>query len=208
MTAGTAIRAIETTYAGCAFRSRLEARWAVFFDALGVAWQYEPEGFIVTDMASKATTPYLPDFFLSDLGTWVEVKGDWSSVDDEYFAMLANAVDWGGCLPGVANSLGTPRGLLLLGPIPPDSSGLPVHWMLQHDKGGWVEAAAFSPGARLVVSNNTDRLFDSLWGGESINKLLRPLLTKSLTTAAAADERVRAAYRAARRARFERRPAP
>lgn len=28
------IRAIETRYAGCRFRSRLEARWAVFFDHL------------------------------------------------------------------------------------------------------------------------------------------------------------------------------
>jgi hypothetical protein len=36
---------IETRYAGCRFRSRLEARWAVFFDRLGIAWEYEPEGF-------------------------------------------------------------------------------------------------------------------------------------------------------------------
>lgn len=39
------IKAIETCYAGCRFRSRLEARWAVFFDALGLEWEYEPEGF-------------------------------------------------------------------------------------------------------------------------------------------------------------------
>lgn len=31
------IKAIETSYAGCRFRSRLEARWAVFFDTLGIA---------------------------------------------------------------------------------------------------------------------------------------------------------------------------
>ena len=30
------IKAIETEYNGYKFRSRLEARWAVFFDALGV----------------------------------------------------------------------------------------------------------------------------------------------------------------------------
>ena len=39
------IKAIETVYKGYKFRSRLEARWAVFFDALGVEWEYEPEGF-------------------------------------------------------------------------------------------------------------------------------------------------------------------
>lgn len=40
-----AIKAIQTRYKGYNFRSRLEARWAVFFDALGIKWEYEPEGF-------------------------------------------------------------------------------------------------------------------------------------------------------------------
>ena len=39
------MRAIGTKYGGCYFRSRLEARWAVFFDHLGIEWLYEPEGF-------------------------------------------------------------------------------------------------------------------------------------------------------------------
>lgn len=54
MTAG--IRAIETVYAGCRFRSRLEARWAVYFDSLGWSWDYEPEGFEL--LGGR----YLPDF--------------------------------------------------------------------------------------------------------------------------------------------------
>ena len=37
------IKAIETQYKGYRFRSRLEARYAVMFDALGFEWQYEPE---------------------------------------------------------------------------------------------------------------------------------------------------------------------
>ena len=41
----TAIKAIETKYKGYRFRSRLEARWAVFFDTMGIEWIYEPEGF-------------------------------------------------------------------------------------------------------------------------------------------------------------------
>lgn len=39
------IKAIETSYKGYRFRSRLEARWAVFFDALGVSWKYEDQGY-------------------------------------------------------------------------------------------------------------------------------------------------------------------
>lgn len=65
------VKAIETKYAGCRFRSRLEARYAVFLDALGMGWEYEPQGF-----ATKAG-PYLPDFRVAaGIGPmWLEVKG-------------------------------------------------------------------------------------------------------------------------------------
>jgi hypothetical protein len=63
------IKPIETNYAGCRFRSRLEARWAVFFDALGIAWEYEREGFDLGDGLY-----YLPDFWLSKSHWFVEVK--------------------------------------------------------------------------------------------------------------------------------------
>jgi len=64
------VKAIETVYAGCRFRSRLEARWAVFFDTLGMEWQYEPQGFELEN-----GTRYLPDFWLPECNTWFEVKG-------------------------------------------------------------------------------------------------------------------------------------
>lgn len=66
------ITAIETEYRGYRFRSRLEARWAVFFDALGLQWEYEPEGFNLPN-----GTRYLPDFRVtSPQGqvTWYEIK--------------------------------------------------------------------------------------------------------------------------------------
>lgn len=62
------IKAIETVYNGYRFRSRLEARWAVFFDTCGIKYAYEPEGF-VTDCGN-----YLPDFELVDYGFYVEIK--------------------------------------------------------------------------------------------------------------------------------------
>jgi len=37
------IPAKETEFKGVLFRSRLEARWAVYFDCCGYRWEYEPE---------------------------------------------------------------------------------------------------------------------------------------------------------------------
>lgn len=64
------IQAIETVYNGFRFRSRLEARWAVFFDALHIHYEYEKEGFKLTNGEL-----YLPDFLLPDFNLWVEIKG-------------------------------------------------------------------------------------------------------------------------------------
>ena len=67
------IQPIETRYQGYLFRSRLEARWAVFFDHLRLHWEYEKEGFYIDDVM------YLPDFYVrseSDQGWFIEVKGD------------------------------------------------------------------------------------------------------------------------------------
>lgn len=63
------IKPIETIYSGYRFRSRLEARWAVFFDTLGIKYDYEMEGF---DLGDKIY--YLPDFWLPDLNMFAEVK--------------------------------------------------------------------------------------------------------------------------------------
>lgn len=62
-------RPIPTEYNGYRFRSRLEARWAVFFDAIGLRYEYEPEGYETYDGIK-----YLPDFYLPDLGVYFEVK--------------------------------------------------------------------------------------------------------------------------------------
>lgn len=70
------IKPIETIYNGYRFRSRLEARWAVFFDALGVEYDYEPEGFDLGDLGF-----YLPDFYLPENKWFVEVKGNYKDVN-------------------------------------------------------------------------------------------------------------------------------
>jgi len=63
------MKAIETSYKGYRFRSRQEARWAVFFDSVGVPWEYEKEGYALS------AGYYLPDFWLPTLDCFFEVKG-------------------------------------------------------------------------------------------------------------------------------------
>lgn len=65
------IHAIQTVYRGCHYKSRLEARWAIFFDEYGIEFVYEPHRLLFED-----DMVYVPDFFLPDLFTWFEVKGD------------------------------------------------------------------------------------------------------------------------------------
>lgn len=123
------IAPLETRYAGCRFRSRLEARWAVFFNALRIPWQYEPQGFQIGEEA------YLPDFYLPQSKTWVEVKGD----EDEFLAKgaLYSAAAAGG-LPDTSSTWGTDAGLLVLGPMPHVGFGemLPTHTLLQNSPEG------------------------------------------------------------------------
>ena len=71
------MKAIETTYDNHRFRSRLEARYAVFFKALGLPYQYEPEGF---ELNGKC---YLPDFLLPTIPLWVEIKGQKPTEEEE-----------------------------------------------------------------------------------------------------------------------------
>jgi hypothetical protein len=59
---------IETAYKGHRFRSRLEARWAVFLDAAGIAWEYEAEGYNLDGVY------YLSDFWLPNDNSFLEIK--------------------------------------------------------------------------------------------------------------------------------------
>lgn len=63
------VQAIPTTYQDITFRSRLEARWAVFLDELGIKWQYEAEGYQLPN-----DEWYLPDFWLPEHDMFFEIK--------------------------------------------------------------------------------------------------------------------------------------
>lgn len=61
--------AIETTYNGHQMRSRLEADWATFLDRYEVTWSYEAEHLRLGEAI------YVPDFWLPETKTVIEVKG-------------------------------------------------------------------------------------------------------------------------------------
>jgi hypothetical protein len=86
MTTGT-IAAIPTFYDGRMYRSRLEARWAAFFGAVGWPFEYEPlelEG-------------YIPDFvLLFDKPVLVEVKPALVITDLEQYAAKIERTSWDG----------------------------------------------------------------------------------------------------------------
>lgn len=69
------LASVETTYKRHTFRSPVKARWAVFFDALGITWKCKPHGFDMGDGLRYAPDFWLP-FLRADWGYWVEVTTD------------------------------------------------------------------------------------------------------------------------------------
>lgn len=81
------IQAIPTMYGGVQFRSRLEARWAVFFDTVGWPWVYEPldlrryiPDFILSFEAGPIAVEVKPETMLAPLGEYAQrmVLSGWS----------------------------------------------------------------------------------------------------------------------------------
>ncbi len=112
-------RVIPTKYAGCLFRSRTEARWAVCFDRLGIDWVWEPQRYALPSGHS-----YLPDFWLPQFDLHAEVKGTekmWLIDEHRY-----NEAVLTGALPG--------RGLMVLSEIPSvRGHNMPYHRVVARD---------------------------------------------------------------------------
>ena len=77
------IKAIPTEYKDVIFRSRLEAQWAEWFDEHEIVWSYETEGFDLDGVW------YLPDFYLPEINTVVEVKGVFQGIEKANALFLA-----------------------------------------------------------------------------------------------------------------------
>lgn len=203
------IKAIETRYAGCRFRSRLEARWAVFFDTLGIRWEYEPQGFDFPDMSGifgndslfTGRVMYLPDFWLPENEVWVEVKGPKPTEDDCRKVMR---------LGHEVGRLGQ-RVRMLVGPVPEAPAPLMGMWSI-------ASSLAVIHGAQAVVEDRVAPLGDDrrngyMYGKAPVRSMAELAKTNpggwpcTLTPApwvpGCSEEELRAALAAARSARFE-----
>jgi hypothetical protein len=118
------IKPIETFYNGYRFRSRLEARWAVFFDSEGWEYTYESEGYDLDGVW------YLPDFYLTERQKWVEVKVKYpTDVEQAKFVKLCR--------------LSKQDGLILYGEIHPDIRFLYVRYVPEVDEAIVISDARF-----------------------------------------------------------------
>lgn len=202
----TDIKPIETRYAGCLFRSRLEARWAVFFDTLGIEWQYEAQGYECTTRCQLSGDGYdnrfryLPDFWLPGLGLHAEVKASLTEPD------LRRLLD------AAADLSENGHDLVIFGQIPRPWPGpyethrtgtmCVVPWRCHLHKGTlYAERWLNQPGGRHGSFRNLVAYDTGEWGDAPPE-----VLTRLLVHGAACWERhpeFDRGYQAARSARFE-----
>ncbi len=67
---------IRCKYKNIQMKSILEARTALFFDLLNIKWIYEYNKYLLSDGSIV-----VPDFFLPELKTFVECKGDFNGAN-------------------------------------------------------------------------------------------------------------------------------
>ena len=71
-----------------AFQSDLEAQWAIFFDTMGIVYEYEKASY---DFDGSV---FLPDFWLPQVGMWAEVRPSrFSNEEERKCQLLANATE-------------------------------------------------------------------------------------------------------------------
>jgi hypothetical protein len=184
------IPAIETIYRGNRFRSRTEAKWAVFFDLIGEPYEYEPQG------VRLPSGPYLPDFWLPRASTWFEVKGSWEAVGSlGKYAELAAASEHQVIV--IAGQPGLEAEPILIRPRPWIFEGMEIGAKLDGSPAWvWPYAARFSGSAGgLSLSSAIPRFMsDGKEGG---------YFTLTLSPEAAGAAPAQKALREAGMARFE-----
>lgn len=118
-------RGIPTTYRGQNFRSRLEARWAAFFDLVGWRWTYEP----------FETPHWIPDFLVhGDAPLLVEVGPVSTEAEYREKAVKAIQADHG------------PTLVVGVSPVAGTGYGAPLAGILTTD--GWAMAPGFAQWSR------------------------------------------------------------
>lgn len=104
-----AANAIQTHYAGAHFRSRLEARWAAFFDLCGWRWEYEP----------PEEEGWIPDFIL--IGAQGVIRAEVKPINwfgHYQINLLAQCQEYPGLVPKLLPSVERHGEVLVLGAYP------------------------------------------------------------------------------------------
>lgn len=189
----TDIKAIETRYNGYRFRSRLEARWAVFFDKMGIEYIYELDGFERT-LDGGETIRYLPDFYFPKCGLFGEVKGvaNRGQLSEEDLDKLYWMIDFDGPCA---------RGIVMLGDIPYSPFARSMAWAIWKHKEEttlWGYAVGDEPTNDIDHSLPTDYI-----SCEPIRFADDMRLTICGEDMCHTDYQLRTALMAARSARFE-----
>jgi hypothetical protein len=219
------ISAIQTTYKGYRFRSRLEARWAVFFDALEIKWEYEPQGY-EKEVGDNEKIMYLPDFYLPDSKLYIEVKGN--SDFEEWANLAQDFLDWDCPMPFFTNSYDDKiSGFVILGNIPnPDTYN--YFGIIRHHEGLMKNFMRFHKGQKgdvcflgddvsdhsILIDTESDEIPEYAWGWDHPYKAfddnkLEALFSNKCLELKRRDNNSRripatkAAYLKARGARFE-----
>ena len=80
-------------YDGWKFRSMTEARWAILLDTLNIDYMYEMNTFMLQDENKHIC--YLPDFYLTDLKCFLEIKnnGKHEPLPEEQYKAKLLAID-------------------------------------------------------------------------------------------------------------------
>lgn len=74
---------VKAIYKDIEMRSILETKVASFLDALNIKWQYEPKVFTLSNGVTL-----IPDFYLTELKMWMEVKGDIEGCNKEIWKLF------------------------------------------------------------------------------------------------------------------------
>ena len=84
----------EINWNGYRMRSKIEAKWALFFENISVEYFYEPDT-IALERTDGKITNYLPDYFLPEIGCYIEIKLDKCPTEQECSKCYMLAVQTG-----------------------------------------------------------------------------------------------------------------
>lgn len=147
---GDELKVIATTYRKYLFRSRLEAKWAAFFDLCMWPWSYEPVDF----------DGWIPDFAIGERPTLVEIK---PFFHEEQWEDTFRKIISSGCQEPVV-LLGADPARTIRTQQQVDESAPQVGWILDENREMWPLNFGHTEGnGRLGLCSIEGSWWNCLW---------------------------------------------